>query len=175
MAPTATSCQVLIVYDGRGPQIEPLASAVAEGVSRVEGAGPVKLRIEEAVQEDLVRADAIILGTPNWSGVTGVLKLWLDDQGDLWEEGKLAGKLGAAFATGRGRHSGLEMTLLNLLHWMLACGMVIVGLPWSDRMATSSSYYGATSAGTVTPEDLEQARALGERVALLTLRLKRES
>ncbi len=175
VASTPTSCRVLIVYDGRGPQIEPLAVAVAEGVLRVAGAEAVKLRIEQACQEELLRADAIILGTPNWSGVTGALKLWLDGHGDLWEEGTLAGKLGAAFATGRGRHSGLEMTLLSLLHWMLACGMVIVGLPWSDRMGTSGSYYGATSAGTVTPEDLEQARALGERVADLAMRLKRES
>ena len=83
----------------------------------------------------------------------------------------MAGKVGGAFATGRGRHSGLEFTLLGLIHWMLACGMVIVGLPWSERIQVSGSYYGATAAGSVTPEDLGQARELGERVARLALRL----
>ena len=163
-----------MLYDGRGPQIEALAWAVSEGVSTVEGARPVRKRIEEAGQDDLLRADAIVLGSPNWSGLTGALKLWLDDQGDLWEDGRLAGKVGAAFAAGRGRHSGLEFTLLNLIHWMLACGMVIVGLPWSRRMEVSVSYYGATVAGEVSPEDVEQARELGARVALLTLRLAAE-
>ena len=162
---------ILLVYDGRGPQIEALASAISEGISRVKGAGALKRRIDEASSEDLIKADGIILGSPNWSGVTGALKLWLDEQGDLWEEGALRGKIGAAFTTGRGRHSGLEFTLLGLLHWMLACGMIVVGLPWSDRMKLSGSYYGATSAGEVTAEDLEQARSLGERVTRIALRL----
>ena len=167
----ATSCRVLVVYDGRGPHIGALARAVSEGVAMVEGTEVVEKTVEGAVREDLLRADAIVLGTPNWSGITGSLKLWLDDQGDLWEEGALSGKLGAAFTTGRGRHSGLEFTLLSLIHWMLACGMIIVGLPWSDRMLESGSYYGATAAGEVSPGDLEQARSLGERVARLAVRL----
>ncbi len=119
----------------------------------------------------MLAADGIILGSPNWSGPTGFLKSWLDNQGDLWEEGKLAGKVGACFTTGRGQHSGLEFALLSLIHWMLACGMIIVGLPWSQRMATSGSYYGATVAGVVQEHDLEQARALGRRVAETVLRL----
>ena len=166
-----SSCTVLIAYDNRGPQIDHLASAVSQGVSRVEGARSVVKRIEDAGQDDLLGADAIVLGSPNWSGATGSLKLWLDDQGDLWEGGELAGKIGAAFTTGRGRHSGLEFTLLSLIHWMLSCGMMIVGLPWSERMRVSGSYYGATAAGDVSPEDLEQARDLGARAACVTLRL----
>ena len=65
----------------------------------------------------------------------------------------------------------MEFTLLSLIHWMLACGMVVVGLPWSERMRVSGSYYGATAAGEAGFEDLEQARELGERVASLALRL----
>jgi len=165
------SSNVLVLYDRHGPLIEPLAAAVCEGVSRVSGATPVKRRIQEAGREDLLSADAVILGSPNWSGITGDLKGWLDDQGDLWEEGVLAGKVGAAFTTGRGLHSGLEFTLLSLIHWMLACGMVVVGLPWSDIMRVSGSYYGATATGEVTSEDVSQASQLGERVARLSLRL----
>jgi NAD(P)H dehydrogenase (quinone) len=172
---SADRCDVLIVYDSHGPQIEALASGVAEGVARVQGARAVKKGINEASREDLISADAIVLGSPNWSGITGFLKAWLDDQGDLWEEGHLNGKVGAAFTTGRGRHSGLEFTLLSLIHWMLACGMVVAGLPWTEDMRTSGSYYGVTAAGQVSPQDIEQARRLGERVARLALRLAGES
>jgi NAD(P)H dehydrogenase (quinone) len=129
-------------------------------------------RVQEATTNDLLRADALLLGSPNWSGVTGTLKSWLDEQGDLWEDGSLAGKPGAAFTTGWGRHSGLEITLLQLVHWMLACGMIVVGLPWSGRMRYSGSYYGATAAGGVSEDDLVQAEALGARVATLAARLK---
>ena len=168
---TNTRRTVLVLYDGRSPQVEALAAAVCEGVSSVPEVRHIKKPVEGAGREDLLEADGIVLGSPNWSGVTGRLKQWLDDQGDLWEEGALVGKVGAAFATARGRHSGLEFTLLSLLHWMLACGMVIVGLPWSEEMRVSGSYYGATSAGEVSAEDVAQARQLGARVAQLTLLL----
>ena len=151
--------------------MEVLASAIAEGVSRVANAQPVNKRVHDARQQDLLEADAVILGSPNWSGITGSLKQWLDDQGDLWEEGQLVGKMGAAFTTGRGRHSGVEFTLYSLIHWMLACGMVIVGLPWSDRMRLSGSYYGVTAVGEVSEEDMEQGRHLGERVARMSMKL----
>ena len=127
--------------------------------------------IDEASRDDLIVADGIALGSPNWSGITGSLKQWLDDQGDLWEELLLAGKPGAAFTSGTGRHSGLETTLHQLIHWLIASGMVIVGLPWSERMRISGSYYGATAAGEVSNDDLAQARVLGNRLAGFTSRL----
>lgn len=54
---------------------------------------------------------------------------------------------------------------------MLSNGLVIVGLPWNSRMQTSGSYYGATGADAVNADDVEQARALGERVARVASRL----
>ena len=149
-----------------------MAQAAADGVAASGGATPVLKTIEQSSRDDLLAADGLILGSPNWSGITGSFKQWLDDQGDLWEELALAGRPGAAFTTGTGRHSGLETTLRQLIHWMLACGMVIVGLPWSERMRTSGSYYGATAAGGVTGGDLAQARELGARLARYAALLK---
>ena len=163
---------VLVLYDHKGAAIEALAGVAAEGVESSGLAQAQVKRIEEAVRGDLLDCDAIMLGSPNWSGVTGSMKLWLDDQGDLWEDGSLAGKPGAALTSGWGRHSGLEMTLLQLIHWMLACGMVVVGLPWSDRMRRSGSYYGATATGGVSEDDLAQARELGARLAWAADRLR---
>ena len=163
---------ILVIYDPKGPAIESLAEAVASGVESRESACASLKRIEQARTSDLLEADGLLLGSPNWSGVTGTLKSWLDEQGDLWEEGSLAGKPGAAFSSGWGRHSGMEMTLLQLIHWMLACGMVVVGLPWSDRMKESGSYYGATATAGVASGDLIQAEALGARVAEFATRLK---
>ena len=166
------SHRVLILYDAKGRSIESMARAVAEGVEASGLAESLLKTIDEATRDDLLGADGLILGSPNWSGITGSFKQWLDDQGDLWEERALAGRPGAAFTTGTGRHSGLETTLRQLIHWMLACGMVIVGLPWSERMRLSGSYYGATAAGAVTEDDLAQARDLGARLAEFTARLK---
>ena len=166
------SVSVLVLYDAKGRSIEAMAHAVAAGVEASGLASSSLITIDQASRDDLIAADGIILGSPNWSGITGSFKQWLDDQGDLWEELLLAGRPGAAFTTGTGRHSGLETTLQQLVHWMLAGGMVIVGLPWSERMRVSGSYYGATAAGTVTDDDLAQARDLGARLAEIAARLK---
>ncbi len=161
---------ILVLFDRKNSAIEDLARSAAMGVELAGGIVNLK-RTTEATQADLLAADGLLLGCPNWSGITGSLKSWLDDQGDLWEDGSLGGKPAAAFTSGSGQHSGLEMTLLQMLHWMLACGMVVVGIPWSERMKTSGSYYGATAVGEPTQEDLFQARELGTRLAGVAARL----
>lgn len=165
--------RVLILYDAFGPLITELAKSIAEGVTATPDAEAVVRHVTEAQRQDLLDCDALVLGSPNWSGITGRLKNWLDDQGDLWEKGALTGKVGAAFTTGRGRHTGVEFTLLALIHWMMACGMLIVGLPWTNAMHTAGAYYGATVAGgPASEDDRAQARALGKRVAEVANRLK---
>jgi len=164
------TCQILILYD-HGDLVEALAQAAAEGARSVPGTTVLVQSPRQTAKDDLVAAHALIVGTPNWTGIKGSLKLWLDTTGDLWEEGSLAGKVGAAFTASAGRHSGTEFTLLNVLHWFLGNGMIVVGLPWTPRMERSGSYYGATAIGRVTEDDLEQARALGRRAAETALRL----
>ena len=162
---------VLVLYDSRGGLTEQLALAIEEGVIAA-GAGCLRRRVEDAAVADLLAADGIILGSPNWSGMTGKLKDWFDYSGDLWQTGELAGKAGAAFTAGYSRSGGIEATLLQLIHLLFAHGMVVAGLPWDDTMRVSGSYYGATAHGTVTEEDRSQARALGRRLALLAARLR---
>ena len=166
-----TRVKVLIVFDSRGGLTEQLAEAIAEGVRSVPGADLAYRRLDEASQQELKEADALIVGSPNWSGITGKLKDWFDYSGDLWQTGELAGKVGAAFTAGWSRSAGTEATLLQLLHLLLSHGLIIVGLPWSERMRLSGSYYGATAHGEVTQDDRHQARELGRRVAELTQRL----
>ena len=164
--------RILLLYDSRGGLTEQLADSVAEGI--LAGGGEcIRKRVEDAVPEDMLAADGMIVGSPNWSGITGKLKEWFDYSGDLWESGELAGKVGAAFSGGYSRSGGIEATLLQVLHLLFAHGMVIVGLPWTETMRRSGSYYGATAHGAVTDEDREQARALGRRVAEVAAKLSR--
>lgn len=165
--------RILLLYDSRGGLTEQLADSVEEGILAA-GAECLRKRVEDAVPEDLPGPDGIIVGSPNWSGITGKLKEWFDYSGDLWETGELAGKVGAAFTAGYSRSGGIEATLSQVLHLLLAHGMLIVGLPWSEAMRRSGSYYGATAHGTVTAEDREQARELGRRVAVVAAKLARD-
>jgi NAD(P)H dehydrogenase (quinone) len=160
------STLVYVVYDGDpdGP-IDRLAHAIREGADSVPGTEVVLHRAHEATVEQMIDADAIVLGSPNWHGMTADLKKVIDQTGLIWEQGKLVGKIGAAFTSGWSRSGGQEITLLTLLHTLLAHGMIIVGLPWSKRMVKSGSYYGPTTVGGPNEDDLGQGRALGRRVA----------
>ncbi|HRC62126.1 MAG TPA: NAD(P)H-dependent oxidoreductase [Dehalococcoidia bacterium] len=166
------SATVLVIYDSREGLVAELARAVCAGVDSVDGVELRARTVDEASPEELIEADGLILGSPNWTGITGKLKEWMDRSGDLWESGELAGKPGGAFTAGWSPHGGLEATLLQLLHLILGHGMVFVGLPWSERMRRSGSYYGATAHASVTNDDREQAHALGRRVAEFAVRLQ---
>ncbi len=163
--------RVLVLFDSRGGLTEQLAEAIAEGIREVPGAEVLYHRIHETEPSVLLEMDAMIVGSPNWSGMTGKLKEWFDYSGDLWESGQLAGRPGGAFTAGYSRSGGIEATLLQLAHLLLSHGMLLVGLPWSETMRRSGSYYGATAHGSVTDEDRAQARALGHRVADYAVKL----
>ncbi|MCH7718305.1 MAG: NAD(P)H-dependent oxidoreductase [Chloroflexi bacterium] len=169
---SGSAARVLLLFDSRGGLTEQLAEAIAEGVRAVPGAELRYRRLDDADPKELLELDALILGSPNWSGMTGKLKDWMDHSGDLWETGELAGKPGGCFTAGWSRSGGIEATLLQLIHLLLSHGMLVVGLPWTDVMRRAGSYYGATAHGEVTDEDRAQARALGRRVAEAALRLK---
>ena len=164
---------ILILYDNQGRQVEAIAQMIARGVGNIAGTETMVRDVNTVSPDDFMDADAIILGSPNWSGITGNLKTCLDEMSGLGREGLLDGKVCAAFTAGWGRSSGTEFTLLSLLHWGLSWGMIPIGLPWTDRMTISGSYYGATVHGEITAEDEYQARALGARAAQIASFLSR--
>ena len=161
----------MVLYDSQGLVAE-LARSIVEGVASVDGVEVWDRPLDAAKKEELVQCDALIVGSPNWTGITGRLKHWWDYTGDLWESGELADKPAAAFSAGWSPSGGLEATLLQLVHLLIGHGMLIVGLPWTSTMNHSGSYYGATAVRTVSDLDRRQARLLGERVSRFALKLE---
>ncbi len=173
MAANKRSATIVILYDGKGGgSIQQLANCVANGVLKVPDAQPRLCPISKTDISVLHQADALIIGCPNWSGMTATLKEWFDKTGHLWEEGVLAGKPGGAFTASWSHSAGTEATLLQLLHLLFANGLYAVGLPWNDTMRESGSYYGATAHGTLTQQDRTQAELLGKRIAELAILIK---
>jgi NAD(P)H dehydrogenase (quinone) len=86
-----------------------------------------------ATGDDILWADAVIFGSPTRFGSpASQLRNFLDSLGGLWAEGKLAGKVYAAFTSSNTIHGGQETTLLALYITLMHFGGIIVPPGYTD-------------------------------------------
>jgi NAD(P)H dehydrogenase (quinone) len=72
------------------------------------------------------------IGSPTRFGsIASPLKYFLDSTGDIWSNNTLNGKPGLAFTSTGSMHGGQEITLFNIITFMLHHGMLILGSPYS--------------------------------------------
>lgn len=154
--------KVLIVYDSRSGNTEKMAHAVAEGVE-AEGVDVEVKKVDDASVDELPEVDGLILGSPVYYGLPSAkIKDFVDTS--VKYHGKLDGKVGGAFASSGGTHSGAETTIIALHEALLIHGMVIQG-------TSGRNHYGAASVGAPDDTEAETCRKLGERVAELVKKL----
>jgi NAD(P)H dehydrogenase (quinone) len=187
-----------------------MAEAVAEGARSVGGAEVSIYQVEEVIPEHILKeigayemrkafahipiarpeqlgdADAIILGTPTrYGNMAGQMRNFLDQTGVLWVKNALVGKVGSVFTSSNTQHGGQETTIVSTHFTMLHHGMIIVGLPYSEKRQsimteiTGGSPYGASTIaghkGSRWPSEneLEIAKFQGRHVAEITRALVR--
>lgn len=89
--------------------------------------------IPEATSEDLDWADAMIFSFPTRFGVMPAqIKQFLDMQGGLWAQGKLANKVVSAMTSASNIHGGHEITLQSIYTVMMHWGAIIVPPGYTD-------------------------------------------
>ena len=200
--------KILILYYSTYGHVHHMAQAIAEGAREVAGADVVLRRVPETLPDEvlekmgateaqkalahiptctvdeLVEADAVILGTPTRFGtMCGQMKQFLDATGGLWASGALVGKVGSVFTSTATQHGGQEATILSTHIVLLHHGFIIVGLPYAFQgqmridEVTGGSPYGATTIaggdGSRMPSEneLAGARFQGRHVAEITAKL----
>jgi NAD(P)H dehydrogenase (quinone) len=188
---------VAVIYYSATGNVHGLARAVADGAE--QAGADVRLRhVEELASElmisqnqywgrhrsqvadapvasldDLEWADGVAFGTPTRFGnVAAQLKQFIDQAGQLWQDGKLADKVATSFTSSQTTHGGQESTLLALSNTLYHWGMVILPLGYTvhEVFAAGGNPYGASfvSGHTVTGPDkpaLAVARYQGQRLA----------
>jgi NAD(P)H dehydrogenase (quinone) len=136
-----------------------------------------------ATHDDLVQCCGLILGSPTRFGnMAAPVKFFLDGTSALWVSGALEGKPAAVFTSTQTLHGGQESTLLSMMIPLLHHGMILVGLPFTQRglsdTRSGGTPYGASHVaalsghGELSESERELARALGTRVATLADRLR---
>ena len=196
--------KVLVLYYSSYGHIETMADAVAGGV-RTAGAEVDVKRVPELVPAEVARAshykldqaapiarpadlveyDAVIVGTGTRYGrMTSQMANFWDQTGGLWAQGKLIGKVGAAFTSTATQHGGQETTLFSILTTLMHQGLVLVGLPYSfqgqmtlDEITGGTPYGASTLTGgdgsrMPSENELAGARFQGRHVAQIAEKLR---
>ena len=124
---------VLVVVASATGRTRRMADALAEGASEAGAEVQVK-DAAETVGDDLEAADAIVLGSGvHMAGIAAPMRELFERTSPLWLQGKLTGKLGAAFASaGEGGRGGGELALVSLLAFLAENGLLLV--PMHNRM-----------------------------------------
>ncbi len=193
---------ILVLYYSRHGATRKLAECIAQGIESVSGC-EARLRtvpqistVTEATEaqipasgapyvelQDLEECQGLALGSPTRFGnMAAPLKYFLDGTSAQWLSGALSGKPACVFTSTGSLHGGQESTLLTMMMPLLHHGMLIMGLPYTEKnlMTTHSggSPYGATHWSGIggdlvmTEETRELAIALGKRLALNARKLQ---
>jgi NAD(P)H dehydrogenase (quinone) len=204
--------KVNVIFHSIHGHIYKIAEAVATGAREVEGAEVGIYQVPETLTNETIEkmgavdskklfahipvltrdmyedvlagADALIFGTPTRYGMmTAEMRTVLDGLGVLWSQDAFVGKVGSVFTSSATQHGGQESTILSFHVSLLHLGMIIVGLPYSEKRQnrideiTGGSPYGvSTIAGgdgsrQPTENELAMARYQGRYVAQIAKKL----
>ena len=200
--------KVQIVFYSMYGHVYQLGKAVAEGAREVPGTQVSLYQVPELVPDEaleksgakaareafanipiaeptqLAKADAIIFGTPTRFGnMCAQMRNFLDQTGQLWMKGELAGKIGSVFASTATQHGGQETTITSFHSTLLHHGMILVGVPYTiqellnmEEIMGGTPYGATTLAGAdgsrqPTGNELKIARFQGKHVAQIAQKL----
>jgi NAD(P)H dehydrogenase (quinone) len=192
---------ILVLYYSRSGATEALAREICLGVDRTQGA-MARLRTVPAVSatteateppvprdgppyasiDDLSECGGLLLGSPTRFGnMAAPLKYFLDSTGSEWLTGTLAEKPAGVFTSTSSLHGGQESTLLTMSVPLLHHGMLLVGIPYTNELlsttTTGGSPYGSShvtwnrKGDVLSAEEKQLAQAQGERVAAIAVKL----
>jgi NAD(P)H dehydrogenase (quinone) len=200
--------QIQVIFYSMYGHVYRMAEAIAEGVRSVHDVDVKIFRVPELVPDEileksgakpaqksfshipiatttqLVEADGIIFGTPTRFGnMCAQMRNYIDQTGGLWAKDAFVGKVGSVFASTGTQHGGQETTITSFHTTLLHLGMIIVGVPYSEKRllnmdeVSGGTPYGATTLageGGRLPSDneLEIAQFQGKHVAEITRALK---
>jgi len=174
-AEDAPQVTVLVTYHSSTGNTEKMAEGVAEGAKAVAGTSVILKRIRDVARNDLISADAVIVGSPVYFGnMSGEVKTFFDNWSltfDMFRERKMRNKIGGAFATGAGISSGKEVTILTIFAAMFINQMIVVS---GGGGFGASATTGPDSPG-IDDKEMAEARELGKRIAEVAALVKRGS
>ncbi len=157
--------------------VAPITSAIDPTPVELPDSGPALVQ-----SADVNDCSGLILGSPTRFGnMASSVKYFLDGTGGQWASGALIGKPAGVFTSTATLHGGQEATLLTMMVPLIHHGMIIAGLPYSEKALTRtqsggtpygpSHLAGSDADRGLDSDEIELCQALGARIASLAVRL----
>ena len=144
---------ILVLYYSRHGNVAAMAQYVARGVeqvqhmqARVRTVPDVSTTCEASTPtvpeagapyaslDDLSECQGLVLGSPTRFGnMAAPLKYFFDNTASLWLKGSLINKPAGVFTSTGSLHGGQETTLLSMMLPLLHHGMLVTGIPYSEK------------------------------------------
>ncbi len=152
----------LVVYYSKSGNTKAMAEIIAKSMNNNDLPTVLK-SVEQTKVDDLLAADAIVIGSPTYYGQMApqIMQLFTDS---VTKHGQLAGKVGGAFASSANIGGGNETTIMGILEAMLIHGMIIPGEAVGD-------HYGPVSINKPDQRVENQCVKAGKKIAELTKKL----
>ena len=193
--------EILVLYYSQGGAVREMANLIARGIESIPN---IKARIRTVPKvsancettepdvpatgapyvelQDLEECIGIALGSPTRFGnMAAPMKYFIDSTAGLWLKGALIGKPASVFTSSGSMHGGNESTLITMMLPLMHHGMIMVGLPYSEPVLSSTQSggtpYGASHIGgamddkPITEDEKKLCMALGKRLAETALKL----
>jgi NAD(P)H dehydrogenase (quinone) len=152
----------IVIYYSRSGNTKTMAQTIAEAMNQA-GLPTQCKSVTETKVDDVLAADAIVVGSPTYYGRPAApIAAFFDET--VNKHGKLDGKVGGAFSSSANIGGGNETTVLEIINTMLIHGMTVQGDPQGD-------HYGPVSIGKPDERVISQCARRGKRIAELTLKL----
>jgi NAD(P)H dehydrogenase (quinone) len=151
----------IVVYYSRSGNTKEMAEIIAKAMNDM-GLKTECKSVEKVRADDLLRYDAIVIGSPTYYGhMASPIKALIDDL--VGRHGQLDGKIGGAFSSAANIGGGNETTIMGIIESMLIAGMIVQGDPQGD-------HYGPVSIAKPDERVRQQCARRGQRIAELTQR-----
>jgi NAD(P)H dehydrogenase (quinone) len=168
--------RVLVAYHSETGNTEKLAQAISKGAAAVDGTEVTLRKTAEVKDEDILRADGILVGTPvQWSNLSAEAKRFLDRVGTVLAKNKTLGdgKTAGTFCTGGAVSMGKDLARFSVLSAFLTMRFLVIGGIDADGFGTLGPQATTGSADPgMSEKELEEGRQFGERFARLTQRMR---
>lgn len=170
------TAKIQIIFYSMYGHIFKMSEAVLAGAKSVPGVEVELFRVKELVPEEILiksgaqaaqktfehipviepsslkEADGYLFGTPTRFGnMCAQMRNFLDQLGGLWVKDTFVGRVASVYASTGTQHGGQETTISSFHTTLFHLGMIVVGLPYSEkRMTTMQEITGGTPYGATT-------------------------